>query len=406
MRADVRAGGVKHAQQNRHAFTQHHLIAWAVIGFEVFQGIEQLHATRHHGVVLHAVIVVADLLEHQVHVAAQVDRFFTQGGTTRWSPNCRLDGVFVFNRKTPNATQKTVAAFHACVVPFQRRLGRRGKHGVQARGVCAIALDQLLRVDAIVFTLAHGAHAFIDDGRTCGQIAFGGFEHCAHHLAVGVMLVLHLVRPKIFDAALVALARINVVEHHALGEQFGERLVHLHQPQVAHYLGPKAGVQQMQNGVLDAANVLVHAATTRGMVRVAHPVLRAFGHHGIGVGWVAIAHEVPRRIHKRVHGVGLAPCGFAADRTSHSRVKAFMLEQGVSRAIRNAVLRQHHRQIFFRHRHRAVLIAMDDGNGRTPITLAAHAPVAQTPSGFFLAQAFGCEQFGHLVDGWLEVQTI
>ena len=43
------------------------------------------------------------------------------------------------------------------------------------------------------------------------------------------------------------------------------------------------------------------------------------------------------------------------------------------------------------------LLAVDDGNRRAPVALAAHAPVAQTPGGFLLAQALGGQQFGHLV---------
>ena len=72
-------------------------------------------------------------------------------------------------------------------------------------------------------------------------------------------------------------------------------------------------------------------------------------------------------------------------------VKAFVLVQWVARAVGDAILRQHHRQVFFRHGHRAMFLAMDDGNRRAPVALPAHAPIAQTPGGFFLAQAFGSE---------------
>ena len=209
--------------------------------------------------------------------------------------------------------------------------------------------------------------------------------------------MLHIVRPKILLAPLLGAAAVNVVEHHALREQFGKGLVHLDQarglgifraldPNIAHDLGPKAGVQQVENGMFNSADVLVHR----------HPVVGTIGHHLVGVGGVAVPHEIPRRIDKRVHGVGLAACGFTAHRTRHAlvaprtgRMKSLMLDQGVARTIGNAVLRQHHRQVFFGHRHRAVFVAMDDGYGRAPVALTADTPVAQTPSGFFLAQAFG-----------------
>ena len=267
-----------------------------------------------------------------------------------------------------------------------------------------------MRIDTIVLALAHGAHAFVVDGGADRQHTIaavsGVLQLGPHHLAAVVQHVFDIVRPEIVLAAFGGAARVNVVEHHALRQQFGERLVHFHQPQVAHHLGPKPRVQQMQDGVLNAADVLVHATATAGLVAFAHPILRAFGHHRLRIGRIAIAHEVPARINEGVHGVGFAPRWFAAGGTNHTLVESFVLVQRVARAIGDAVLRQHHRQIFFRHRHRAVFIAMDDGNRRAPITLAAHAPVAQTPGGFLLAQTFGGQQFGHLMNRSFEFQTI
>ena len=48
-----------------------------------------------------------------------------------------------------------------------------------------------------------------------------------------------------------------VFDDHALREQPPRRLVVDNQPQVAHHLGPEARVDQVQNGVLHAADVLV-----------------------------------------------------------------------------------------------------------------------------------------------------
>ena len=145
--------------------------------------------------------------------------------------------------------------------------------------------------------------------------------------------MLHILRPKIIFAAFIGAARINMVEHHTLGEQFGKRLIDIHQPQIAHHLGPKARIQEVQYRVLDAADVLVHR----------RPIGRSLGHHGIAIVGVAIAHVVPTRIDKGIHGVGLAPGRFAAHRAGHTRMKTFVLVQRVARAIRNAIERQHHR---------------------------------------------------------------
>ncbi len=49
-----------------------------------------------------------------------------------------------------------------------------------------------------------------------------------------------------------------VFEDHALGEEALKGLVDLDQPQVSQDLGEKAGIEQVQHGVFDAADVLVH----------------------------------------------------------------------------------------------------------------------------------------------------
>ena len=41
------------------------------------------------------------------------------------------------------------------------------------------------------------------------------------------------------------------------------------------------------------------------------------------------------------------------------------------------LLGQHHRQLIVGHRHQAVALAVNHGNGRAPVALAAHAPVLQ-----------------------------
>ena len=45
---------------------------------------------------------------------------------------------------------------------------------------------------------------------------------------------------------------------HALGQQAGERFVNIQVSTFAKGAGEKPGIQKMQHGVLDAANVLVH----------------------------------------------------------------------------------------------------------------------------------------------------
>src|SRR2546427_12976133 len=77
-----------------------------------------------------------------------------------------------------------------------------------------------------------------------------------------------------------------------LGEERGERLVDLHEPQVAEDLRVEARVEEGEHGVLDPADVLVHG----------HPVLgRRPLEHSAPVPRAAVAPEIPRRPAERLH---------------------------------------------------------------------------------------------------------
>ena len=290
---DVRGGRVEHAQQDAEGFAQGEGVAFAgraiAVALEGFDGVEHLHRAGDHGVELQALVVVVHLAKHGVDFVPQRPGGLAQSGGGAWLARLRqLRQGRQAQAAGPQAAQKAVAAFHGGVVPLQRGLGRRGEHGVKARGIGPVLLDERLRIDAVVFGFGHGAHAFVVDGRAGGQLAVGaghGLDQPGGHLlAAGVQHRLHVSGPEVFLAALGGAAAVDVVEHHALREQAGERLVDADQPQIAHGFGPKARVEQVQDGVLDAADVLVHR----------HPVRRAAAHHFFFIVRVAVAHEVPR----------------------------------------------------------------------------------------------------------------
>ena len=209
------------------------------------------------------------------------------------------------------------------------------------------------------------------------------------------MFILHLGRPEVLNAALVAFTGIDVVQNHALRQQLGEGLIDLDQIQIAHHLGPKTGIQQVQDSVFNATDVLIHR----------HPIICTLSHHLLVVRGIAIPHEIPAGIHKRVHRVGFASRRLATYRAHHPGMKAFVFVQRVAGAIGHAVLRQYHRQVFFRYWHRTMFGAVDDGNRRAPVTLAAHTPITQAPGGFFLTQAPHLQGVGNGINGRLERQT-
>ena len=150
--------------------------------------------------------------------------------------------------------------------------------------------------------------------------------------------------------------------HHPLVEKAHERLGVRDQARVVQHLHEKARVQQVQDRVLDAARVLIHG----------HPVVHQLRVERLRlVVRAGVAQEVPGRVDEGVHGVGLAPSFLPSDRTGGS-VPIRLLGK------RFVIGGQRDRQLLQRHRDDAVSRAVDDRDGRAPISLARDQPVAQT----------------------------
>ena len=154
----------------------------------------------------------------------------------------------------------------------------------------------------------------------------------------------------------------------------------------------------MQNRVLDAADILIDRHPVVGDLRVGRRLL---------VPRIGEAHEVPGRVDEGVHGVGLAPRRACALR-ARDVLPGRMAVERIARSVEGDVFRQRDRQIFFRHRHDAAFLAVDDRDRAAPIALARNAPVAQavidlaladrTVAARFLLQALG-HFFFRLLDG-------
>ena len=107
----------------------------------------------------------------------------------------------------------------------------------------------------------------------------------------------------------------------ALVEQALERLTMVDQPDIGHRLGPEAAVQQVHDGVLGAARVLVDrrpAIGHRAVDRAVH-LLRG-----------EVAEPVPRRVDERVERVGLAPRRPAAARARRLQERLVVIERVVA----------------------------------------------------------------------------
>ncbi len=113
----------------------------------------------------------------------------------------------VLGDEAVEAREETVDALHSLVLPVEVAIRRGGKQRVETRGIGAVAGHHVIGRDDVAQRLGH-LGAVLDD--------------------------------------------------HALGEQALRGLVVVDEADVAHELGPEARVHQVQNGVLDAADVLIH----------------------------------------------------------------------------------------------------------------------------------------------------
>ena len=159
-----------------------------------------------------------------------------------------------------------------------------------------------------------------------------------------------------------------VADYHALGEHLAHRLAVCDQTDVAHHLRPEARIDQVQNGVLHAPDVLVNG----------EPVIDLRGiKRRRGVLRIAVAVEIPAGIDKRIHGVGLTAGRRATLRTIHVDERGNIVERRTPAAGNLNLLRQQHRQLVIRHRHDATRRAVNYRNGSAPVALAGNAPVFQ-----------------------------
>ena len=119
---------------------------------------------------------------------------------------CAAVAAGVARDEAVDAAEEAVHALDAGVLPVHVFLGRRGEQDEEARGVGAVALGGVVGADHVALGLGHLR---------------------------------------------------AVLDHHALREEARGGLVVGDQAEVAHHLGEEARVDQVQDGVLDAADVLV-----------------------------------------------------------------------------------------------------------------------------------------------------
>ena len=308
------------------------LASGAVIGAERAQvlarGVRQLHNGGDGGVEVVALDVGRHLLHHTMALADELLRRSDRGLVGRLLSEQRFVAGLAAQvvHLAPQTVQELVHARQAVLVPQLLLLGRPQEQDVGAHGIGAVFGDHLLGRDHVALRLAH-------------------------HIAVGI-------------------------EHHALAQQVREGLVEIEQAAVAQHLGKEAAVEQVQDGVLDAADVLIDG----------HPGVSLFRIEGrVHVVRVGVAHVVPAGAREGVHGVGLALGRTAANRAGGVH------EPGMGGQCLPGgeidVLGQAHGQVFLGHGHHAALLAVNGGDGVAPVALAADEPIAQAELHGALASA-------------------
>ena len=141
-----------------------------------------------------------------------------------------------------------------------------------------------------------------------------------------------------------------------------------------HSAREKPRIKKMQDRMFHAANVLVHV----------HPIIEIFFIRRRHRSWRCKARKIPRTVHKSVHRIcftqrvlttgrtgTFAPCRMPVKRVAGD-IKAYIIGKGYG-------------QVFFLFSHDSAGLAMDHGNGASPIPLAAEPPIAKAKIGDPLA---------------------
>jgi len=246
--------------------------------------------------------------------------------------------------QTPQPLDEAPAAFDSSFGPGQIALRRAVRQHEPADRIGAVFGDDLVRVHDVLLGLRHFDNAAdLDRCAICFErralgspLYFGRAEE--HRLAV-----------------LGVLALVCLVRDHALREQAGEGLGHFDLTNAGQRAGPEAGVEQVQDRVLDPADILLNRQPTLNCLRIERPVIRL----------ASEAQEVPRGIDESVERVGLAPRRVAALRAIDMLPGRVPVER-VARHVEGHVFGQHDWQVLLGNRHHAADLAVDEWDRACP----------------------------------------
>ena len=265
----------------------------------------------------------------------------------------------------PQALEEAVDPHDVARAPRARRVERPHRHLVEPERVRAVLAKDVVRCD-------HVLQALPDLAELAEHLVVAQEEAA---VALDDLTRLHV------QAACVGVGRRLDV---ALVEQSLEGLGRRDVAEVEQDLVPEPRVEQVQDGVLHAADVEVDA-TRPGL----HPVpLRLGAHERVLVGRVEVAQVVPTRPGPLRHRVELPPVGphAVAQVEVHRRPVLGACERrsgngrhvaGHDLGLEVRDLGQLHRQHGFRQGDREVQVVVDDRERLAPVALTAEEPVPQ-----------------------------
>ena len=215
--------------------------------------------------------------------------------------------------EVPDTGKMLERRLRAACRPFHITLRRAVAQDKPARGVRPIGADDIDRIDHVLLGFRHLGRG--DDFHFLQQQSSTVF--CEELAAILVQqettfdesfpIFPDYILGQMIDRAAIAVAGlVDLMGHHALGEKRVEGLDRRRRqmPGDVHRAGKEPAVEQVQDRVFDAADILIDI----------HPVL-GLGHLGRRLGpGRGEAGEIPRTVHERVHRVGFAPGRFTAFR--------------------------------------------------------------------------------------------
>ncbi len=148
---------------------------------------------------------------------------------------------------------------------------------------------------------------------------------------------------------------------HALGEEIQKGFVEVEDTEVPEHFRVKPGIEEMKDGVLDAADVLVHGHPVGNLSPVEPGLFVEVS--------AAEAVEVPGRLDEGVHGVRFPPGRAAAAGAGGVHEGLVPGQRGAALAGEFHVHWQKNGQVRLGNGDGAALFTIDDGNGGTPVPL-------------------------------------